>query len=326
MSLDASKWFGHVPLFDPQDGTTVFAPPSSGHGYWVGAPSAIYDPVSRTFYLAYRTRRPLAQGRGGHCHIASSEDGIHFTNIWTAAKEQFDAESIERSALIKSPEGLFRLYVSYVDNRDRRWRIDLLEADSPDGLDPSAQVQVMAPEDAHSEGVKDPHVVMLGGRYYMFVHYAPKSLIPPGATYDELHGTGNIFATEKGTGSEGLAVSDDGVHFRWLGDVLPPGPGWDRKLVRIDTVIFNPPVFTALYSGRSGVQETYEDATGLATSLDLRKFHRLTPDAPALRSPHSTGALRYTDIVTVGGEIFFYYEYAREDGSHELRVSRVAAR
>ena len=326
MSSEGSKWIGSVPLFDPAEGTTVFGPPGTGQGHWTGAPSAIYDNATGKFFLCYRVRKPLNEGRGGHCHVAQSYDGVNFTNIWTATKEQFNSESIERSALIKSLDGLYRLYVSYVDVSDRKWRIDLLEADSPDGFDPGTRKSILKANDVHSEGVKDTHVAIVGGRYYMFVHYAPRALISPDATQEELHGTGNVFATKKGKGSAGLAVSEDGIHFKWLGDILSPGKGWDRKLVRVDTMICQPPLFVLLYSGRSGIEQTYEDATGIAVSTDLVRFRKLTADAPALASPYSTGALRYTDAVPVGDEIFYYYECARDDGSHELRVSRVKRR
>jgi hypothetical protein len=33
--------------------------------------------------------------------------------------------------------------------------------------------------------------------------------------------------------------------------------------------------------------------------------------------------LRYLDAIVVGGVIHYYYEYARADGSHELRLNRV---
>jgi hypothetical protein len=35
------------------------------------------------------------------------------------------------------------------------------------------------------------------------------------------------------------------------------------------------------------------------------------------------GSLRYLDAVSVGDELWLYYEYARADGAHELRVSKV---
>ena len=47
---------------------------------------------------------------------------------------------------------------------------------------------------------------------------------------------------------------------------------------------------------------------------------RLSPEAPLFRSPHGTGCCRYFDAVEAEGRRFIYYEYARPDGSHELRV------
>ena len=323
MTPHGKKWFGVSPVFDPAVGETVVEPPGTGIGYWAGAPSAVYDDVTGSFFLYYRERKPLDQGRGWRCHVARSDDGVRFSVVWTATKEELNSESIERAALIKALDGRFHLYVSYVDLADRRWKIALIDADSPEQFDASASRVVMTGEDADAVGAKDPYVVVVGRHYYMFVHHAPRHLIPGDATEDELHGTGNVFATEKGKGGAGLAVSDDGVDFEWLGDVLLPGRQWDRKLVRVDTMVYSPPVFTVFYSGRGHVSETYEDRTGLATSFDLRTFHKLTDRAPALVSPHGTGTVKYTDALDMGDEILYYYQCARADGSHELRVSRV---
>jgi hypothetical protein len=326
MSVEGLKQWGIAPLFDPRDGVTVIEPPGRGPGYWAGGCSAIYDASAGKFYLYYRLRKPLDQGRGAACYVAESSDGVRFSPVWTATKEQFGAESIESAALIKSLEGQYRLYISYVNASTRKWDIDLLEAETPAMFDPAARGKIFGAEEVDSEGVKDPYVAIIGRQYYMFVHYAPRSLLPADATQEELHGTGNIFVTDKGKGSAGLALSSGGVHFQWVGDILPPGKHWDRKLTRVDTMLYEPPGFTILYSGRSDVKESYEDRTGIAMSLDLVHFYKLTEDAPRLASPHSTGALRYSDAVPVGDEIFYYYECAREDGSHELRLSRVKRR
>lgn len=42
---------------------------------------------------------------------------------------------------------------------------------------------------------------------------------------------------------------------------------------------------------------------------------------PILVSPHGSGSLRYMDAVPFEDRILYYYEYARPDGSHELRVN-----
>ena len=47
------RWFQRVPLFDPSAGATVIEPPGKGPGYWAGAPSAVYDQDTDTFFLHY---------------------------------------------------------------------------------------------------------------------------------------------------------------------------------------------------------------------------------------------------------------------------------
>jgi len=317
------RWFNTGPLFDPERGTVVREPEGRGSGWWVGAPSALFDPERKRFYLYYRQRRPLAEGRGWRIAVAESTDGIRFTEIWHATKEQFQSSSIERSCIVKTPAGRYRLYVSYVALPKNRWQIDLLEADDPRDWDPSRRVTILEPEAVNAEGVKDPVVFLLGRRTYMFVPYGPRSSVAPGSTESDLHGTGNVFTVPRIKHPSGLAVSEDGVRFTWLGDATLPGSGWDRQMARVSCILCTPPLFQVFYDGRTGEGDIYEDRTGLCVTHDLRTFHTLTPDAPLLQSPHGQGCLRYMDAVPVGDRTFFYYEYGRPDGGHELRVSVV---
>ncbi len=317
------RWFNTGPLFDPEQGRVVREPEGRGSGWWVGAPSALFDPERKRFFLYYRQRRPLAEGRGWRIAVAESTDGIRFTEIWHATKEQFQSSSIERSCIVKTPAGRYRLYVSYVALPKNRWQIDLLEADDPRDWDPSRRLTILEPEAVDAEGVKDPVVFLLGGRTYMFVPYGPRSSVAPGSTESDLHGTGNVFTVPRIKHPSGLAVSEDGVRFTWLGDATLPGSGWDRQMARVSCILHTPPLFQVFYDGRTGEGDIYEDRTGLSVTHDLRTFHKLTPDGPLLRSPHGQGCLRYMDAVPVGDRTFFYYEYGRPDGGHELRVSVV---
>jgi len=58
-------------------------------------------------------------------------------------------------------------------------------------------------------------------------------------------------------------------------------------------------------------------------TLDLLNFQHVSGTNPILVSPHSSGSLRYMDAIRLKGKIYFYYEYARRDGSHELRMNIV---
>ena len=55
------------------------------------------------------------------------------------------------------------------------------------------------------------------------------------------------------------------------------------------------------------------------------RWQRLSVERPWRASPHASGSLPYLDALELEGEWWLYYEYARPDGSHELRLSRTPA-
>ena len=314
---------GTIPLFSPEAGATVIEPPGAGPGHWAGGCSALYDEERERFFLYYRVRTP--QERGGVCRIAESADGQHFETVWSATREQFGSPSLEKASLLRTPEGQFRLYASYVDAQTYKWRFDLLEAEEPAALDPAERVGVLTGDQCDNEGVKDPLVYLCGGIYYLFVNYAPHPIDHDPEKINRMHAEGNAFVSGVVNTGTGLATSLDGVRFQWEGPVLEPGSGWDAFLVRMVSLVYTPPVFTALYDGRPNVAAAYEDKEGIAVSFDLRHFTKVTGEGPVLSSPQGTGCLRYASAVPVGGKIYYYYECARQDGSHELRLNIVEA-
>lgn len=321
----AQRWYGMLQLFDVAEGTVVMEPEASGQGYWVGAPSLCYDSQTGKFYLNTRHRRPVGKGRGWQTRISESDDGIHFKEIWSAHKEDFNSSSIERSCLIKTQEGRFRLYVSFSDLRDNRWRIELMEADHPKNFDPKRRISILGSEDIENcEGIKDPVIIILGGMYYMFAGYGLKSEVKQGVSLAEIHLNGNCFATPYIRHPSGLAISADGIHFEWKGKIMEGGPGiWDIRVNRVSSVLWVPPVFYAFYDGRTGINDCYTGRTGYYVSIDLVNFHKITVDKPALQSPFGSGGLRYMDSVVIKDKVYYYYEFTREDESHDLRLSIV---
>jgi hypothetical protein len=316
------RWMGVAPLFDPEEGITILEPPGHEPGYWVGAPGVIYDDDKGRFYIYYRRRKPrgMDMDRGYECGISESSDGVRFDEIWTASKDSFGSISVERAALVKTLKGKYRLYIGYVAPEDSKWKIDMVEADSPEKLDPKTKKLVLAPEDCGVEAVKDPYILIIGGKYYMLVSYAPS----PRKAAGGLHDTADVFNTGKTSSNTGLALSSDGIDFTWIGDVLsPPGSGWNAYAARVTCVLYMTPVFNVFYDGGASVDENYEEKTGLAITFDLMKYHHVTDEAPLLVSPHASGSLRYMDVIRLGGDIYYYYEYARPDGSHELRMNKV---
>ena len=299
---------------------TIVQPPGEGPGFWAGAPSAAHDAAEDRFLLCYRLRRPLAEGRGYRCVIAASADGVAFEEIWAVSSAEWGTPSIERSALVRAPEG-WRLYVSSVDPADNRWRIDLLSAPRVEGFAASERREAMTAASTRTEGVKDPVVWLQDGATWMLIPYGPAT----GADLSAQHATGNLFATGRHPHPTALAVSDDGARFRWLGDAILPGaPGaWDSGVARASALIRRGDIWSLFYDGRTGHGDIYEDRTGLAVSGDGRHFTKVSLDGPLLASPWGTGCLRYLSILQRPESTLYYYECCRPDGSHELRLNVV---
>lgn len=315
-----NRVFGAPPLFDPERGTTVIEPLGSGNGWWAGAPSALW--TGDRYYLSYRVRRPQPE-RGGETRIATSGDGERFETIWVGKKEQFDTPSIERCALIRADDARWRLYISYVDGATDKWRIDLMEADSPDAFDPARRVPILTAEQIGAEGVKDPWVCQVGGVWHMLASFATT---PPDLAGDHhaLHGTRDIYNTGHTKSCTGLATSADGVRWRWQGALLEPSDeGWDAYAARMNTVVYRAPFWFGFYDGSKSVAENYEERCGLACSLDLRRWERLSITGPAIGPNGGPGSVRYVEAVQGADWVRYYYEWTRPDGSHELRTSRV---
>jgi hypothetical protein len=293
--------------FDPEAGTTILEPDAPGPGNWVGCPSVLYDTERERILLTYRLRRPRGgppPDRGYECRIAESSDGVHFTDLWSVTKDAFSTTSMERSNLQRGPGGSWLLYVSYESPDDGRWRIDVLEADSPGAFDPASARAVLTPAGTATDAVKDPYVVRVGSEYRMYV---------------------STFLTAAGPAPTSLAVSRDGIAYRWLGEVLGVGTGWDRYQARLSGILRTGGTWLGFYDGSASAAEDTEERLGLAVSEDGRCWERISVEEPWLVSPHASGSLRYLDALELDGSRWLYYEVARPDGSHELRLSRIPA-
>ncbi len=316
MAGETGKTFGTIPLFDSEMSNLVRAPLGDGPGWWAGAPGATFDSLSNTFYLVYRQRQPRELGRGVELRIAASDNGIAFNDIWALPKTSLDALSLERATLIRGLDGRWLLYLCFVYPADGRWRIGVVEADEPDRFDVTTMQTLLIPEEHGAIRMKDPNVFLIGRMFYLLATYATE-------------------ATETGTPfyRTGVAMSGDGRHFQWMGDATPTAltspasrqsPAWDSHCRRVGALVpLDTGGWLAFYDGSASAAENYEERTGLAQTFDLRTYYSLTPDHPALFSPHATGCLRFVDVLSVGRELFYYYEIARADGAHELRVSVV---
>lgn len=279
------------------DAEVVVAPEDPRPGSWAGGPSA--QLVDGTWWLAYRLRRPVGEGRGYANVVARSDDGVRFTPVVTLDKDAFGAESLERPALVRTPEGTWRVYVSCATPGTKHWRVDLVEAATVEAL-ATAPARTVLPGSA-TAAVKDPVVRLAGSEWHLWASVHP--LDDPEAT--------DRMTTEH-------ATSPDGVTWTWQSTALAGRAGsWDARGVRFATVAADGS--WALYDGRATAEENWEERTGLA----VRAGDGFTAvgDAPLLQSPHAPGGLRYADRVALpGGGARWFYEATRPDGAHELRT------
>ena len=293
-----------LPLPRLSASTLVAEPPGDGAGAWAGAPSAVLH--DGTFYLAYRLRRPIGAGRGIRNVIAASADGVRFDEVAALERDRFGAVSLERPALVRTPEGRWRVYVSCATPGTKHWRVDLVEADTPEGLGAAAARTVLPGDD--TVGVKDPVIVAAGDRWHLWAS------VHPLARWDDADRMTTDYAT-----------SPDGVQWAWHGTVLAGRPGeWDARGVRVSAVVPAGGRLLAAYDGRATAAQTWEEMTGGAAGAlgPDGLYGELRADgATPVRSPYGGGGVRYLSVVALpGGGTRLYYEVTRPDGAHELRT------
>ena len=292
-----------LPLPRWEDSTAVVDPPGDEPGAWAGAPSAVA--ADGWIHLAYRLRLPIGEGRGIANVVARSRDGVTFETVAELTKDQFGAESLERPALVRTPAGRWRLYVSVATPGTKHWRVDLLEADTPAGLATASPETVLPGDD--TVGVKDPVLLHdeLGWHLWASVH--------PLESWDDA----DRMTTE-------YATSPDGVHWTWRGTALAGREGeWDARGVRVSAVHREGDEIWATYDGRATAAENWEERTGVARGKRQADgtFGPLTAEGEPIGSPNAPHGLRYVTAVTLpDGTSRLYYEATRADGAHDLRT------
>jgi len=143
-----------LPILSYDDARVVVPAPDAGPGNWAGAVSAVL--VDGTFWLTWRVRRPLTDGRGVTVVVARSEDGERFEPVVEVHRDAFGAESFERSVLVALPEGGWRFFLSCATPGSKYWWVDSLSAETVEGLARGERRVVLAGTD--QVAVKDPAI------------------------------------------------------------------------------------------------------------------------------------------------------------------------
>ena len=294
-------------LFDPERGRVIVPAPGDGRGAWAGAPGVWRE--GDDLFVAYRVRLP-PPARGYELRIAAIQND-EARDLWRVGKDELAAESIERAALVRDGRD-WRLYLSYVDARDRQWRIGLLESRDVDSFDARQIRAVLHPAGVGMAAVKDPWMRYVEGRWLMFVSCGRA------ADADGLHATGDALSTGLVRSESGLATSVDGAAWQWEGIVFSPSAGgWDRSTARLTTAVRDGDGWIGFYDGAGSLVENYEERCGSARSPDLRTWTRESVAGPAVGTRRGAGGVRYLDVTAAGDAV---YEYTRGDGAHELRL------
>jgi hypothetical protein len=273
-------------------------PPASEPGSWAGASSAVVTPDG--IVMAYRMR--TGSQRGCEVVVARSTDGVRFETIQLITKDEMEAESLERPALVLTDWGTWRLYLSCATWGTKHWRVEMIEAPEPDAFDSTKRMMVLPGDSAAA--VKDPVIKFHNGTWHLWASVHP--LDDPAAT--------DRMTTD-------YASSPDGIDWTWHGHALVGRPGvWDQRGARVTAVRFEPGRIVAYYDGRASAAENFDERTGVATGIVPTALTQVGP-GPFGNGPDGLGGLRYLDIVDLGdGRERWYYEVTRPDGLHELRT------
>jgi hypothetical protein len=276
----------------PGTGSHVVAAPAPGPGpqNWAGAPSAALD-EDGSIIVGYRVRH--AGELRDEVVIARSEDGERLETVTVLTRDQFGAEMLERPALARTETGTWRAWVGVATPGTKHWRIEMLEAPTPEDL-VDAHPTIAFAGDPLTIGVKDPVVRRTASGWHAWLcgHHL------------EVPGQEDRMCTIYATSRDGLRWSHHGIVLRGRSGA------WDARGGRVTSVL---PGGWFAYDARATAEENWWERTGLARVGDGRRLDPVDGDPVA--------AVRYLDVLALpGGGHRLFYEAPNADESHELRT------
>ncbi len=295
------------------DYDVVLEPDENIPEWWAGAPSVVRG-ADGTFFLAARMRHADSpKGRRGYAiRILRSADGRHFEPVANLTREEAGVPGFERPCLLLNQEtGRFSL-LCCADLEGHGWSILRFDdAKDPSRFDASTCRPVLTAggrEYGVNElrGFKDPVVHQDADGWHMFM-----------IGFDRVERVHHF-------------LSEDLEHWH-SPQPLPiiENSGWHNFYTRPASVLPMAVGYLFVYEGSSidWHDPSYNIATGLAYSPDLRDFYDLTPDAPLLESstPGDYRTWRYSHWMRVKNEVCVYFEAARPNNTNEIRFAVLRA-
>lgn len=301
--------------FDPANGKTILKPEGKGLGHWIGAPHVYYDDDLKKFFLYVRVRNPRPADnkvapydshRGYKCQILESADGENFKIVWEMRKKQINAKSMEGAALIKI-DGKYQLFLSFeTQTKFPRWKIKKFVADHPSEFDPNSLERVKWNlRFPTSLSIKDPNIMKYEEKYYLTIDY--------------------FRFWRKPWGSTGILESEDGIKYKWLGDMFGQKIkcDWANYMVRITSFFKNNDHFIGFFDGADKFSRLCEEPAGLVSGASFRKMKILSCNQPLFTSEYGTNSVRYFFSIRQDDEIWLYYEYTEKQGEHVLKLYKI---
>lgn len=302
--------------------TVVLRPDESKPEWWAGAPSAALAPDGMVWLACRMRSADLPRGlRGYEVRILKSADGERFEAAQRIRCEEVPIPGFERPALLQDPRtGQYKLYLcgpwkTEADNETRWCILKLEDAARPDQFDPKTARPVIVPRakaferDLPPVEYKDPVVIYAEGAFHAYV-------------IGYVRQNERIFHFRSEDGEQWVPVGDPYAP-------LMPLAGWHDFFVRPASVLPAGAGYLFVYEGSKTTwhDPVYNIATGLAFTFDLHTLADLTPDAPlAVSSTPSEhfATFRYSSWLPIGDTLHIYAEAACPDGTHEVRLYKVA--
>ena len=322
---DLVSWDGPIPQVAKQlrgfadkfkSYDVILEPDKDQPEYWAGAPSVVRDDEG-TFWMAARMRSPEhPRGlRGYEIRILKSKDGIDFKKYHSIYREDVPIPGFERPALLIDPRTKkFKLYACGPWNKGPWSIIKFDDVTDLKNIDPkSAQPVITVPKRRYERDVsvkeyKDPVIFYAEGKYHCYV-------------------IGYIRRNERMFHFESV----DGENWISVGDVNQPVmdlSGWHNFFIRPASVLPLGIGYLFVYEGSSTqwFDPVYNVGTGFGFTFDLHNISDLTKESPLLLSttPGEFYTYRYSHWMWVDGEIWVYAEVAKENESHEIRLTMLS--